>query len=356
MISYIKGQLSGIEKNMVEKHLSSCEMCSDELEGISLLTNSDKLESIASELDRRIDKSNRVGQNNIFSINLIIRIAAGIVLIIGISSVIYFVAFRNTPKLIITENTGIKPPASHSLDSSKFTKSENVSGLNRLKTQEPEKNEDERSELLNKEEVEEITNQYAIAGVTDSLVLTPNPVSEQIVASDSIADVTKPAVSGRSSDDLPVEAKATRTERSGLFSKKSKNADIAAVSGIQTAAPVIISRESQQSTAIIYFNNEVYDKAYKIFSALLIDDPGNDTLLYYTSVCQYHLNDYWKAIERLKDLSHKPKFSFYNESKWYYALALIQVGRIKSADSLLKSIVREDSPFVEKAKQELEKL
>jgi len=107
---------------------------------------------------------------------------------------------------------------------------------------------------------------------------------------------------------------------------------------------------------MVYFNNGVYDKALILFSDLMVNNPSNDTLVYYTAVCYFHQNDYLSSIEMLKGLSLKPKFAYYHESKWYYSLTLIQLGKTSSADSLLQSIIRDKSPFIEKAKQELEKL
>ena len=37
LLEYLQGKLSGKERNLVEKHLLECEMCSDELEGLTNL-------------------------------------------------------------------------------------------------------------------------------------------------------------------------------------------------------------------------------------------------------------------------------------------------------------------------------
>jgi predicted anti-sigma-YlaC factor YlaD len=42
MMDYLDGKLSEKEKNKVEVHIASCEMCRDEFEGLSLLEDKSK--------------------------------------------------------------------------------------------------------------------------------------------------------------------------------------------------------------------------------------------------------------------------------------------------------------------------
>ena len=55
LIKYIKGELSGLERNRIERHISSCEMCSDELDGLSIMENPEMVDEISQELNQRIE-------------------------------------------------------------------------------------------------------------------------------------------------------------------------------------------------------------------------------------------------------------------------------------------------------------
>lgn len=51
---YISATLSDVEKNQAQNHLEDCELCSDALEGLQLLTDPDKLDSIVTEINENV--------------------------------------------------------------------------------------------------------------------------------------------------------------------------------------------------------------------------------------------------------------------------------------------------------------
>ncbi len=56
MMDYLDGKLSGREKNMVEMHLQTCELCKDEFEGLSSMVDKEKLSDIVFDLNKEITK------------------------------------------------------------------------------------------------------------------------------------------------------------------------------------------------------------------------------------------------------------------------------------------------------------
>ena len=54
---YISDAFSDLEKNRVKNHLDSCELCSDALEGIRLLSDPSKIDSIVSEINENLKKT-----------------------------------------------------------------------------------------------------------------------------------------------------------------------------------------------------------------------------------------------------------------------------------------------------------
>ena len=59
LLKYLKGELSGKERNLVERHLLECEMCSDELEGLSNLLEPERVAELERELGN-LSKEQRV--------------------------------------------------------------------------------------------------------------------------------------------------------------------------------------------------------------------------------------------------------------------------------------------------------
>lgn len=83
---YSSGQLAGLQKEEVDSHLKSCEICSDALEGIQLLSDPQKLDKIVSEINENlknnlsyIQSKKRTLQNRLFYIAA----AASVILLIG---------------------------------------------------------------------------------------------------------------------------------------------------------------------------------------------------------------------------------------------------------------------------------
>jgi len=94
MINFLNSNLSEKENNRIEKHLLSCDMCKDEIEGIAEMINVDKIDKIVFELNKKID--NRIKQKTVKTIffkRSYLQIAA--VILILISSTFFINNFIN---------------------------------------------------------------------------------------------------------------------------------------------------------------------------------------------------------------------------------------------------------------------
>jgi protein TonB len=103
LIAYLNSSLSSVEMNAVERHLSGCPMCSDELEGLELLGDSQSISSITNSLNSRID-SQIANSNKSFWVSPTFRVAASIILLFAITGLIYFTATLNPSSNILSEN------------------------------------------------------------------------------------------------------------------------------------------------------------------------------------------------------------------------------------------------------------
>ena len=87
---YQAGILSTEKNRLVENHLADCEMCSDYVEGLSLLTNADELDNeaqlIVARINKRTSKKNKIW---------LFAAAASIFIAISLSSIILFFPSKN---------------------------------------------------------------------------------------------------------------------------------------------------------------------------------------------------------------------------------------------------------------------
>src|ERR1035438_6361935 len=76
MFAYIENKLTPMERRVVEVHLASCELCSDALEGLSLVKDKDKIRRIVADINEKIMAMNVVIKPKSFWMNYRFSIAA----------------------------------------------------------------------------------------------------------------------------------------------------------------------------------------------------------------------------------------------------------------------------------------
>ncbi len=79
MFDYIDKKLSAKEEHRVEKHVLHCDLCSDALEGLQLVKNRNRIETINQLIEEKFSKKKIIG----IHYKTILSIAAGILVLIG---------------------------------------------------------------------------------------------------------------------------------------------------------------------------------------------------------------------------------------------------------------------------------
>jgi tetratricopeptide (TPR) repeat protein len=365
LLKYIKGELSGQERNWVERHLSTCEMCSDELEGLSLLDDHNKVESIANELNDRIDKVVEGNDKVVPAWNFYLRIAASITLILGISTLVYFTAIRKAPSTMMSDNVvaeKAKPSAPQNAE--KFEAPKEIEKIKRMEKQNFSQSETLKRSVettKSEEEQKESDFKYVAPVVVDSLkeVIVEEKVADDVklATTDSLLPASESIVTGQVTAEVYSPVKSESVERKKLSSNKE-------VSMMDAASGVAASREFntvdtynyKKESAINLYLNGRYQNALSILSGLNNDFPANDTIQFYTSMSYYQLNRIERAISIFEKLVSQHQSIFYNEAKWNYALSLVKNNRIEKAVEVLKEIISEESSYKDRAKEELKKL
>ena len=363
LLKYIKGELSGLERNRIERHLSSCEICSDELEGLSTMKNPEMIDEISLELNQRIDSFTAKPEREMPYFGMYIQIAASIIFILGVSTVIYFTAFRKTteiaPSYALMETMDIAPPTppmdsntDNALNSNKSeSKMENLElAVNRetIGSRGVEKENVKSDEAL----------KYVAPMVVDSIVsdeavveLKDEEVDNAIVDEFNVAEVRQVAA------ESIARAVPASAEKKSEFSLGGIAKSKLAASADKSNEPMTgTNYNTKKELAIREFTKSKYQEALAVFNELYNDYHRNDTILYYSSMCYYHLKHFNESIIGIEVLAKSPKSVFYNQAKWYYALSLIGAERKEEAKVILKQIVNDETIYKGKAKRELDKL
>jgi hypothetical protein len=109
LFDYIDKKLSAKESHVVERHLLSCELCSDAIEGLETLKDRSRISTIKSEINKRVSVPQR--ETKVISINykIVLSIAASILLLIG--GVFFFNLLNNKSEMAaIKQDEAVLPP------------------------------------------------------------------------------------------------------------------------------------------------------------------------------------------------------------------------------------------------------
>lgn len=111
MYKYLDGKLDGRDKHLVEKHLTDCELCSDELEGLSYIKDRERAGAIVEELKQEIRE--KTGKKNrgiiFFDFNTKRAVAAAAAIIIIAGSVYILSDITGNEQKQISENVAAQP-------------------------------------------------------------------------------------------------------------------------------------------------------------------------------------------------------------------------------------------------------
>lgn len=88
--------------------------------------------------------------------------------------------------------------------------------------------------------------------------------------------------------------------------------------------------------AMVDYKNELYEKAIDKWTALLNNDPKNDTLNYYIGAAHFNHGQYKQAIPHFNRVQALNSLEFQSKSQWYLALSWLQTENYAAIDSLSK--------------------
>lgn len=352
LLDYLKGRLSGKERNLVERHLLKCEMCSDELDGLTNLSEPERIVEIETELNSKVDKRTT---SRILWLNpkVIYRVAAVAVLTIGVSTLLYYFVLKTSPSTMMSESQ--MPTVSAEMSDS----------IAPLEVTSMPKDATERSESQKKESklVERpaaptiVANKMQIAEdvfIADSEIEVFDTdekeaavLAEKVITADSAAIVSSnAALAGQQADALRAAKYEAKKDELATVSEGARLSKKAVV-GFAQPMPTIES-------ALKNYNQKNYRVALNEFNTLYSQGSITDTVVYYRAMCNYNLKFFADAVVGFQLLSKKAKSEFFYDSQWYHALSLVEVGRNDEAMDLFEAISKSDSPFKNSAAKKID--
>ena len=368
LLKYVKGELSGEERNRVEKHLASCEMCCDELEGLSSLENTDSINNIVSELNSKVDEIVEGQKKTVPAWSAYLKIAASIILLLGVSSLIYFTAFRNAPSTMISSNIEFEIAEPSAIkDSIRTLDAKEGEGVKMMKNQLFAQSKKSRQNIKPaKPEIEyKEEAKYVAPMVVDSIAVADEVIAE-VVTSGASDSVSPERIEVVEVNQLIAEVSSAPVKAEGVEKKNLSQTNVSSTGALPVIRIRGVSSLSQTSyqtynstkiQAINQYNVGNYKKALLLlmFSGLSFQSPDSDTLQFYTSMCNYHLGRIDSAIVGFEKFVVHHQSVYYNEGKWYYALSLLQSNSKENAIKVLNEIIVEESTYADSAKKELDR-
>jgi hypothetical protein len=309
LVDYFRNRLPEEEKHLVEKHLVDCEMCSDALEGLSLMKRPEELDRIVEEIAVGVyRKRSRVvrWERRV----LALAAAAVIVFLAGSALVIRLVlpGDEETRKTVTFESPApatfaekaTEPPPPPAMQGSPQMQPRESNGIHGPETkarttgeQKPPGTElytvSSRGPSLADTVIVAGMEPRAVAGVVSSRPVDSEAPSEIREVPSPINEVTvMPALEKQGA---PKED-ASKKSQVLLFASSPARTDTLAA-------------------ALLFFNSGDYRTALQWFGRILRDQPANFKALYYSALCYYKQGDPAGADRFLQQILRSPGNEFY---------------------------------------------
>lgn len=392
MIDYLDGNLSEKEKNKLEVHLSSCEMCKDEFEGLALMQDKTEINKIVVDLHQKIDEriSNRGRKIHLFK--PIYRIAAVIVILLAsgwflklytdsssknFSDEAVSQAIEETQK---TDNEAVITLDSlntiiEKIDNNQQLEKESVITGKKEKIQFEDKSL-ERSRLLTseKEDAEEVAfmeediakDDFAASTSKTIIVKEEEPTVERDLRSKNLEEnKVNPAIAGATETEKKKETESldviedevvvtdNKTTRGSNRRQNKKLAKAEQEEGKQVSNTLAINNFD---LAMTQYNQRDYKQAIDLFKKSINQHTKTDEVYYYLAKSYYNTNDTENALSSFNKVIAEQSSPYYEEALWNKSQILLEMNKKKSAINSFNQVKNYKGNYSERAAEILDSL
>lgn len=359
ILQYKDGLLKRSDMHEIEKHLVDCNLCSEALEGLSMVSG-------LAALDEIKDRFSKTTKRDGYSSKNYMAIAASVV---AITLLTYFAInqvkevkndqsayeFKTLPNEVLNE------PANNSLDGGKSKDSQAISGVpnenKTIKQLGTDANLANAPSLVLKDSPEEPAQK-------ESLTITTTQGSESganqgytnTIATDyektSMDDVTE---SRAELDQVAVISKSPTREE--VKKRKSSEQATPTVSEIESLERFPSKHESVTNSTyslkmedpISLYKKGKYLEAIIGFDKILMDFPDDENAMFHKGMSLYNLKRYQEALNILEPISQNTKSSFIQIAEYHTALCFEELGKKESALATYRKIVQRAGLYKDKA-------
>jgi TolA-binding protein len=305
LLGYFRRTLTEEEMHTVELHLTDCEMCSDELEGLSKMKNPGDLDLIVEELSERIGR--RRGRILGMTRNYALMAAAALLLLIvgSVAVVRMLVRTEVTEQMAVRMDSAIlsgpeagKPPPAPA-ESQSLALSSGPAKTDR------EKNGSALS-LMQAPVVQDDLEQTASADVATG---DTTEVLEMVAHEEAV--IVGGVESAQKTDSAVVQTVVTEYRAPLAIQAEAKKTSAEKDAALGMAAS---KSASVMETAMEAFGAGNYGYAAKLFLQVTESQPDNTKAAYYLGYCYFMEKQYKKALETLAPILKDKRNDFYKEA------------------------------------------
>ncbi len=316
LLAYFRDELTGEEKHRIESHLLDCPMCTDELEGLSMMKDPGKLDEIMEEIRSGVaEKRTRVVRMNYRVVAL--AAAAVFVLAIGTVLTVRLITGEHADMLKSPSYDGIARSPEIMQAPSPTSSTQPVPEGSKAKVKPAGK--PISSEGKSEQSVPENTT-----GAAASLVMTD---SESKSRTDTVpASAVQPSLTNAVSE-MTVPASESREEKQDL-SKEALRKNASDAGGIQAQAP------EPAKDAMEFYKSGNYKKAAALFEEELKKKPDDSKIRYYSAFCYFNLKKLTKASAMLERILADPGDEYYPAARTLSDKIRVAADSIREQDSI----------------------
>jgi TolA-binding protein len=359
ILQYKDGLLKRADMHDIEKHLVDCNLCSEALEGLSMVSGMAALDEIKEQFSNPSKKDG-------FNLKNYVAVAASVT---GITLLTYFAInqvqdIKNNQSAYefkASQKETLNEPANHTQDSSKSIESPAVlSTPNKSKTiilSETNTDDTAAPAFVTEDSPADPAQEESSA---NAVALKDESESNQGVTFTSAAENEEAVVDNGTSNRAELDKVIVTSKSSAKDeSKKRKSSDQSIPSISEGESIERLTSKSESVTNSTYslkmedpislYKKGNYTQAIIGFDKILVDFPNDENALFHKGMSLFNLKRYQEALNILEPISQNTSSSFIQIAEYHSALCFEELGKKDNALATYRKIVQRAGLYKDKA-------
>lgn len=356
MLDYTQGILSNQEQHRIEKHLLSCDLCSDALEGLQEMENPASLFEMEKELHFDIDSILDEKKDAKVKVFFPWKIAAAFALLFVSMLTLWMVVPRTNTAELAQKNTIAYPPPAEQPEA----------GIQEMQITNEVTAPKEQNKVVvvtDQGQLEEINNRSSFSekeAESEDLALNKTIAVAPAVEQDMNVVKSEQTDVGRKTFD-EIESKKRTSE--GISSsevtlnKPSKNTSAATAASVQKDEKA--SGNVANSSAVEFYNKGLEEYRSKNYAAALLSFEKCNAMpeaMFYAGVSYFLLDNPHAAIKKLENYIKTNHANYREAAYWYSGLSYLKIESKRDARKAFEKVVSFKGEFEKQATEMLKSL